>query len=158
MLSTYPDRGGKPSVGDAIWIDLLNPSDDEMNAVAAELGVSIPTRAQLEEIESSSRLHIADGRLHLSVPLSAQSVDAETTPLGFILAPKFLVTIRFTERHAFDAAAQAFKTSAPGSAEVFATLLEGMVDFGADMLEQIAAELNGVSKGVFRHYGNTRQH
>jgi magnesium transporter len=158
MLSTYPERGGKPSAKDAIWVDLLNPSDEEMATVARELGVSIPTRAQLEEIESSSRLQSEDGRLHLSAPLSAHGEDTEPTPLGFILTPKFLVTVRFTQRHVFDVAAQMFKKTDLASAEVFATLLEGMVDFGADMLEQTAAELNGVSKSVFRHYGNTRQH
>jgi magnesium transporter len=36
--------------------------------------------------------------------------------------------------------------------------LEGMVDFGADTLEKIAAELNGISSRVFKGYRSPRQH
>jgi magnesium transporter len=47
--------------------------------------------------------------------------------------------------------------TAPSSVDMFATLVEAMVDYSADMLEQMAAELNSVSQRVFKRYGRVRQ-
>ena len=40
---------------DVIWIDLFSPDGDEKRAVEAFLDTSLSSRAQAEEIESSSR-------------------------------------------------------------------------------------------------------
>lgn len=160
MLFTYPDGAGKASLTKAVWIDLFNPTDEEIKAASAELGIAIPSRADLEEIESSSRLQFEDGRLMVSLPLMAHAEDDGPTPLGFILEPAFLVTIRFTRMRTFEHAAKFLQrqTQACTSAEIFALIVEAMVDFSADMIERTSGELNAVSKDVFRRYGSTRQH
>jgi magnesium transporter len=160
MLFTYPDRDGAPSLKGAIWIDMLDPTDDEVKAVAAELGAPIPSRADLDEIESSSRLQFEDNRIHLSVPLFARTDDTSPSPLGFILAPAYLVTIRFTPMRTFDSAVKllAKQKQNCSSSEIFAMLVESMVDFSADTLEQTGTQLNEVSRNVFKRYGSTRQH
>jgi magnesium transporter len=158
MQNFFPPEAAKPA--DALWIDLFNPTDDEIKAVANALSISIPDRDSLEEIESSSRLQFEDGIIQLSVPVSAHGEDEGPTPIGFLLTGKFLVTVRYTEMNAFNAAAhQCSKTHDPltTSDAVFTTIVEGMVDYGADMLEQIATDLNGLSKDVFRRYGRERQ-
>ena len=158
MLSLFPAGAQRPST--ALWIDLFNPTDAEIKSVAAELGVDIPARAELEEIESSSRLQAEDGCLQLSTPVSAHGNDEGPTPIGFILSPKFVVTIRYTVMHAFEATAhQCSKEHAPltSSGEIFASLIEGMVDFGADMLEQTGASLNRISSDVFHRYGTSKR-
>ena len=40
-----------------IWIDLLSPTGEEKRATEAFLGTTLQTRAQAEEIESSSRFY-----------------------------------------------------------------------------------------------------
>lgn len=40
-----------------VWIDLLNPSDAEEDDLEKWLGVDIPTKDEMEEIEISSRLY-----------------------------------------------------------------------------------------------------
>ena len=159
MLRLFPPSAKTPAT--ALWLDLFKPTDDEIKAVTDALSVSIPTRDSLEEIESSSRLQFEDGIIRLSVPVSAHGDDEGPTPVGFILTPKFVITVRYTELHAFEfAAKQCTKEQNPlnTSAEIFTAIIEGMIEYGADMLEQIATELNGISKDVFRRYGNTRQH
>ena len=159
MISLFP-----PSAKDtasALWIDLYNPTDEEVQKVSTALKLSVPQRAELEEIESSSRLQAENGQIQMSLPVSAHGEDEAPTPVGFILSKERLVTIRFTEMRAFEAAAhQCTKKHDPltTSHEIFATIIEGMIDFGADMLEEIANELNDVSKTVFRRYKRTRQH
>ena len=158
MQNLFPPEAAKPE--DALWIDLFNPTDAEIKAVAKALSIPIPDRDALEEIESSSRLQFEDGIIQLSVPVSAHGDDDGPTPIGFLLTEKFLVTVRYTEMHAFDAAAhQCSKTQDPldTSSAVFTTIVEGMVDYGADLLEKIAGELNGLSKDIFRRYGREKQ-
>jgi magnesium transporter len=158
MQNLFPPGAAKPE--DALWIDLFNPTDDEINGVAKALSIAIPDREALDEIESSSRLQFEDGIIQVSLPVSAHEDDDGPTPVGFLITEKFLVTVRYTEMHAFVMAAhQCSKAHDPltTSAAVFTTIIEGMVDYGADMLEEIGAELNSVSKDVFRRYGKKRQ-
>jgi magnesium transporter len=55
----------------------------------------------------------------------------------------------------FDSATKLFSkenASACAPDDVFVALIEGMVDYGADMLEQIGVTLNGLSRGIFHEY------
>jgi magnesium transporter len=153
MLTTYPqDSTGRA----APWLDLLDPTEGERAKVSAEYEIEVPSRQQLEEIESSSRLRVHGEVLIMSLPLASRSGTGEPmpTPLGFVLTPKALVTIRFAELHAIAPALESMKSAeALGSADIFATVLEAMVDYSADLLEQIAGELNTVSRGVFKRSG-----
>jgi len=54
MLTKYPSASSPAR--DTIWVDLLDPSEDEIAKARADYGISVPSRQQLEEIESSSRL------------------------------------------------------------------------------------------------------
>jgi magnesium transporter len=153
MLTLFPKLAKDPS--QAVWIDLFCATDDEIASVSKTLNVAIPSRADLEEIESSSRLQFEDGWMQLSTPVSAHNDDEGPTPVGFLVSEKFLVTIRYTEMRAFDATAKLLsKDNAPACAtdDIFASLIEGMVDYGADMLEQIGVALNALSRGIFHEY------
>ncbi|HEX3673903.1 MAG TPA: magnesium transporter CorA family protein [Rhizomicrobium sp.] len=161
MLFTYPGSGSAPSLKGAVWIDLYNPTREEIDAAAKELGIPIPTRDELDEIESSSRLQSEDdGRLLLSLPLIAHGEEEGPTPLGFVLAPAYLLTVRFTKMSTFDMAVKllARQKQSCSSGEIFAMLVEAMVDFSADTLEKTNTVLNEVSRNVFKRYGSTRQH
>lgn len=160
MLKSYPETF--ESKGRTVWIDLCDPTAEEVNKAAALSRLRIPTRAELQEIESSSRLRVENGTLYLSMPVSAHPEQNESapTPIGFLLSENILVTLRYTELRGFEDASKqlAQGNCAPTSIGIFVALLEGMVDFGADTLEQIAAELNGISHGVFKGYRSPRPH
>ncbi len=77
----------------------------------------------------------------------ANADDPRTTPVGFVLGPDRLVTVRFEELIPFTT----FGQTAPGTApEAFAGLVEAIVDRLADVLERIAAELDTLSHRLFR--------
>jgi magnesium transporter len=150
--------------GKAFWIDLLNPTSEEITQVAAEYRIEVPSRESLQEIETSSRLR-ADGQvLYASMPLAIQDQAAgfAPVPLGFVLSPQFLVTIRFSEVHAFALVEERIKKGLQvGCAGAFRVLIEGMVDVGADKLEQLSSELAAVSARAFgpkvsSHQGDKR--
>ena len=56
-LVEHPKVLDQAVISKAVWIDLVDPSHDEEQAVEAALGIDIPTRGELEEIEASSRLY-----------------------------------------------------------------------------------------------------
>jgi magnesium transporter len=148
-----------PSPTAPLWIDLFNPTEEEIARVQSEWKVRIPSRAEIEEIESSSRLSAEDGRLYLTMPIIAHEGEDAPTSLGFVLDKTLLVTIRYTHLVGFDLAIERFKKEgeAHSSTEVFASLVEGMIDYSADALEQIGLHLNDVSRRVFRNYGSKRR-
>lgn len=152
MLNLFPSDVKDPA--EAIWVDLDNPTADEIKKVSAALNVDIPERDELEEIESSSRLKFEDGVLQLSTPVSAHGDDDGPTPVGFLLTQKALVTIRYTEMRAFEATAHLCNKKAHDltSGEIFVSLMEGMVEYGADMLEEIGTHLNAMSRQAFGQY------
>jgi magnesium transporter len=152
MLHRFPSatEGG----ADAVWIDLVDPSAEEVEQVAKRYDITIPARAELEEIESSSRLRVDHGVLYLSMPIAVYGDDGEPVPapVGFVLSPKLLVTIRYSEPHAFKVTRSRLEKRGGdiASAEAFTALLEATIDFGADLLEKMAADLAVISKRVFR--------
>ncbi len=80
----------------AIWLDLLNPTPDELALAAKLCGQPIPTLDDLSAIESSSRISVRNGAAFLSSPLLRKSgEDFQTMPVGFILTEQRLFTIRF---------------------------------------------------------------
>ena len=132
-----------------VWLDLVQPSPQEVAFVERATKLRLPTLEELSEIESSSRLRAEDGVLYLSAPLVHRAIanQPETTPVGFVLTPEMLITVRFEQLMAFDNFA---KTTCGSAAETFVGLLEAIVDRTADVLEHIAAELDTLSHRLFR--------
>jgi len=146
--------------GKPFWVDLFNPTSEEIARVAAESGIEVPSRESLQEIETSSRLR-ADGQvLFVSMPLAIQDEAAGfvPVPLGFILSPQVLVTVRYSEVHAFaEVEARVNKGLEVGSTTVFAALIDSMVDFAADRLEKLSSDLAAVSATAFCPKGSSVQ-
>jgi magnesium transporter len=151
---------GEEITAAAIWLDLLSPSEEERATVERHTGLRIPARAELEEIESSSRLSQEDGHLVLSTPILARGEGErfEVRPLGFVLSPDRLVTIRYAALPPFDSFAEHLRhldaagRTAPG---VFVGLVEALVDRLADILENTGKDLDRISHRVFRAGGPT---
>jgi magnesium transporter len=143
------DLGAAALAPDIIWIDLLQPSAEERAFIERNIGLKLPDFADLSEIESSSRLRLVQGALYLSAPLvyRVDVDDPHTTPVGFIVTPERLITIRFETPTSFITAGQ---TAYAGACEAFVGLLEAIVDRIADILERIAGELDTVSHRLFR--------
>jgi len=140
---------------DIVWLDLLNPSPEEVAFVEQMTRLAMPSFEDLSEIEASSRLYIDNGALFLSAPLvhRGDAERPELTPVGFVLTRDWLVTVRFKPLVAFATFIQAMgrPDSRCGSgAGVLAGLMGAVVDRLADVLETIAADLDALSHRLFR--------
>lgn len=138
-----------------VWIDLYSPTEEERGAVERATGLRVPAKAELSEIESSSRLSVRNGVLTLSTPMVSRVEGAApiVAPLGFVLTRDRLLTVRYTELRAFDAYACRFAEGSDkphNGVSAFVGLLEAIVDRLADVLERVGGDLDGISRCVFR--------
>src|SRR3569623_2897140 len=151
MLRQVPADGAK--LADAVWIDLLDATPEERAAVEAATKRRLPTEAEIEEIESSSRVYTEDGALYLSTPILTGSdcVSDVPTTIGFVVTPERLITLRFAPFAAFDALMKnAEQRPRPAIYDLFLRTLEMIVDYTADALEHGSAKLEAISRAAFR--------
>jgi len=142
--------------GNVVWYDLISPTDEERAAVERETGLALPSQADLDEIENSSRLSSDGPVLTMSMPIVTKTVEGlQSSVCGFVLAPDRLVTLRFSPSLAVDHFVETpHETGEQGgaaSAFIFAGFLEAVVDRQADALERLRNELDGMSHQVFHH-------
>lgn len=140
---------------DAIWIDLVQPSAAEIASIERTFAIEIPTREEMHEIEASSRLYADHGALFMTTPvLHRAATDVpESGAATFVLLPDRLITVRFIDPLPF----ATFSRRAERDPAIAATpqmillgILEGVADRLADILEVAAADMERVSRDVFR--------
>ena len=139
---------------DAVWIELIDPSRAEEMAVEQSLGLLLPSREEMAEIEASSRLYQEDGGTFMTATLlvNAEGELPTAAPVTFVLYGAKLVTIRYVEPRAFAAfAAQAERQPSlcPNGLQAFLGLLDAIVDRTADILERTAGEVEVQSRAIF---------
>jgi len=143
---------------EGVWLDLVSPTDPERSLAERATGLRVPVQADLAEIESSSRLASLDRVLTLSTPMTYLGPDGTSmvAPLGLVLSPEHLMTVRFAEMPVFDLFAGRFATQErhPCSVAAFVGLLEAIVDRLADVLETVGGQLERMSREVFREEGD----
>jgi magnesium transporter len=138
-----------------IWIDMLEPTPDEERAVERALGVDVPTREEVQEIEPSSRLYKQAGALFMTATVisNADTPRPQTTAVTFVLAAGRLVTVRYAALHpfmTFVARRQREELTRPDGEHVLLGLLDAIVDRIADILERVGGDLDAVSHEIFR--------
>ncbi len=139
----------------AVWIDVLQPTEDERRAVEKSTGLYVSTAPELQEIETSSRLSVEDDTLYLSMPLvhTHDRQNVHSTPLGLVLTRNRLLSVRFAPSRSFNTVherAPRFEQKHRTGAHILVTLLEVIVDRLADDLEKIRDELDAISRQIFQ--------
>ncbi len=151
MLSSYPRDFGSPPAG-AVWIDLFDPTDEEKSSLERTFGLRVPTREELSEIETTSRLRTERNALYMTAPLMSVAEDGtwSPAPTGFVLSPQVLMTVHFSKLPAFEAVAQELGAAVKiEPAHAFTRIIEEIVDRAADRLEGSAERLDKASSVIF---------
>jgi len=145
-----------------IWIDLVSPTAEEISQVQKHLSIEIPSRAEMQEIEASSRLYQENGAYFMTATAvtSPEHESMESSAITFILSEAFLVTVRYLNPKPFDSFAA--RIQKPGSNCVSSTdliigLLENIIDRLADILEMHSAEVERISRMIFSSAGQKPQ-
>ncbi|MCB6178406.1 magnesium transporter CorA family protein [Rhodobacter sp. Har01] len=162
MITAYRASGGRLEQADAtadalrdmVWIDLEAPTRDEETAIEAALGLDIPTREDMQEIEVSSRLYDDRGALFLTAQVVAMpdAREPEIGPVTFVLTPERLVTVRYHTPRSMVVFADRVTSQPMGCTDGRSTLLallETLVDRLADILEGESRKLELLSRSIF---------
>ncbi len=136
------------------WLDLMEPTAEERSFVAEALGIDVPTREEMYEIEVSSRLYLEEDVPFMTalILFHADTPQPETTPITFILTRTCLVTVRYADPASFrtfiaQIGRRPQRASTPE--RIICGLLEAVTDRIADILERAAGDLDAVSREVF---------
>ena len=164
MLSVYVPRGtsleriaveaGEAPPEGAVWIDLVSPTVQEDKLTEQFLGIAVPTREEMQEIEVSSRLYVENGARYMTATLMCQSDTAtpKTTAVTFILSSHRLCTVRYDDPRPFAIVEHKLARSCGpkvSGESVLLDLLDAVIDRSADILERIAVEVDAVSHSIF---------
>lgn len=83
MINAYRNEGGRlrgdttptSALTEPVWLDLVEPTKEEERLVESVLGIDVPTREEMEEIEVSSRLY------YEGTTIPAGSVPSSNLPI-----------------------------------------------------------------------------
>lgn len=139
---------------DVVWLDLVAPTRDEELILENRLGVPLPTREEMAELEASSRLYREHGATYVTADL-IHNGDAEIPaidPVTFVLTTGPLVTIRYFNPRPFAMMDEKFEREpglCAGPAEIFLQLMEAAIDRTSDVLAVNAARVESIAAHVF---------
>ena len=140
---------GKENV---LWIDLLQPTGEQKRTVEAFLGTEIQSRAEAEEIESSSRFYEEGNSIFANTNFLSPSGDGMLMdPVSFILSGKVLTTVREIPLRSLDTLQlklQALPEQFPDGFTIFVEIMDKRVDLDADIVELISKEVSQFSKRI----------
>ena len=167
MLTIYQAREGglvkaegENAISEAVWIDLLHPSREEERLIEHRLGLLVPTREEMAEIEVSSRLYHESGAHFMTATVLHRSETAhpESTAITFILTEKTLVTVRYAEPRAFSMfliRAEKGDAATSSALAILIGLLEAIIDREADIIERLQADTDRLAHSIFYMKGGT---
>lgn len=137
---------------DVLWIDLFEPAGEEKRAVEDFLETTLQSRAQAEEIESSSRYSETDTAIFANTNFMIPGPDDYSMEgVSFIISEGILVTIRQAPLRTFTEMQRKVVLSYklyPTGYHIMVAILEGRIDLDADMIELMSKEIAQFNKRV----------
>src|SRR5579871_4859186 len=142
----------------AVWLDLYSPTHGEDKLVERTLGIAVPTREEMQEIEVTSRLYVENGARYMTATLMCHS-DTDvprTTAVTFILSGHRLTTVRYDEPKPFSIVSAKLARMCPSTVTgetILMDLLDAVIDRCADILEKIGTDVDAISHVILESEG-----
>ena len=152
VVSQSETELAKLSRDDVLWIDLLSPSGEEKHTVDVFLGEEIQSRAQAEEIESSSRYSETENAIFANTNfLMPGPEDYTMEAVSFTFVDNCLTTLRDVPLRSFTELQRRIVAKPqmyPNGYTVFVNIMDQRVDLDADMIELMSKEIAQYSKRI----------
>lgn len=130
---------------DILWIDLLSPSGEEKRGIETYLNTTLQSRAQAEEIESSSRYSETETTIFINTNFLIPGPDNYSMEaVSFILCEGIIVSIRHVPLRSFTDVQRRLLVnykSMPTGYHILIGVLENRIDLDADMIELMSKEI-----------------
>ncbi len=137
-----------------LWIDLFQPSSEEVNYISYTYNLEVPTKEEREEIEQSARYWEDSGSITINTYFLVRSLEAElrNETITFLLCKNILFTIRYSEFRVFDEIQQIVLATPKvfeDGFDLLGKIFEIRVEKDADLLESVAKNTRTLRKRVF---------
>ncbi|MBJ7880721.1 CorA family divalent cation transporter [Gelidibacter salicanalis] len=132
-----------------IWINLIDPTEEDKNFEETTLKIELFTRQEREEIESSSKYIESDNEIGINLNfLSTENENFINEPISSILKDNFLINQRQKDYKTFSHAYyHKIKPYRPKNGiDVFLTLLEISIDFDADFIKSTTDKITALQE------------
>ncbi|MBQ5690551.1 MAG: magnesium and cobalt transport protein CorA [Alistipes sp.] len=138
---------------DILWIDMMQPTLKEQKAVENFMEISLQTKQQVEEIESTSKYSETENAIISNSNFFVPTGDSfEVEPVSFILSNEgVLVSVRQAEMRTFREAEKRLQMnyrSFSTGYHILISLLEVRIDFDADLVELVGRQVSSLSKTI----------
>ena len=139
---------------DILWIDMVQPTIKEQKSVENFMEISLQTKQQVEEIESTSKYSETENAIisncNFFVPVGTDSFEVE--PVSFTLSNEgVLVSVRQADMRTFREAEKRLQMnyrSFSTGYHILISLLEVRIDFDADLVELVGRQVSALSKDI----------
>lgn len=137
---------------DVLWIDLFDPTGEEKRSVEHFLNTNLQSRAQAEEIESSSRYSETHDNIFINTDfLIPGPENYSMESVSFILTGDTITSIRQVPLRSFTDIQRRIIANPrlyPTGYHILIGILENRIDLDADMIELMSKEIALYSKRV----------
>ncbi|HEV3410030.1 MAG TPA: magnesium transporter CorA family protein [Chthoniobacterales bacterium] len=139
----------------AAWIDVFEPSEQEEIILDMAFSIDLPTRREMQDIEVSRRLYREGNAVFMTVtiPRKADTNEPESTTVTFIFVENRLITLRYADSAVFRLFRQERESDLArydSGQRMLEGLVETLIEYIADALENAGVVLDGISREIFR--------
>ena len=126
----------------SVWVDLIEPEEGERERVQSELGQSLATRPELEDIEASARFFEDEDGLHIHSFFFYEDAEdhAGNSTVAFTIREGRLYTLRERELPAF----RLYRMRARNQTLIDGNAFELLLDLFETKIEQLADEIENI--------------
>ncbi|MBE5253890.1 MAG: magnesium/cobalt transporter CorA [Enterobacterales bacterium endosymbiont of Blomia tropicalis] len=126
----------------SVWVDLIEPEEGERERVQTELGQSLATRPELEDIEASARFFEDEDGLHIHSFFFYEDAEdhAGNATVAFTIREGRLYTLRERELPAF----RLYRMRARNQTLIDGNAYELLLDLFETKIEQLADEIENI--------------
>ncbi|MCX7760472.1 MAG: magnesium/cobalt transporter CorA [Hydrogenothermaceae bacterium] len=135
-----------------LWVDMFDPSQEEINWVVSNFKIEFPSLSEREDIEISSRYWEEEDSITINTFFLIREQDnAFNETVSFILKKDYIITVRYRQLKTFSEFVRRLMTNPTvfkTGYHVFAGIMEIKVASDSDVLEGISKEISKLGKIV----------
>ncbi|RDU59171.1 magnesium/cobalt transporter CorA [Helicobacter marmotae] len=140
-----------------LWIDLFQPSSEEVYYISHTYNLEVPTKEEREEIEQSARYWEDSESITINTYFLVRDMQSElrNETITFLLCKNILFTIRYSEFKVFDEIQQIVLATPKvfeDGFDLLGKIFEIRVEKDADLLESVAKNTRLLRKRVFNSH------
>lgn len=138
---------------DILWIDLLQPTIKEQKEVENFMEISLQSRQQVEEIETTSKYSETENAIFTNTNFLVHKPTGEfdVEPVSFVVSEGVLITVRQAEFRTIDEAVKRLQMNYrayPTGYHLLISILEIRIDADADVVEAVSKKIAQLSKDI----------